>query len=76
MRRQQNMVEVFEDISYASEGQDKSVQGIIGFVRFVDGAPVCWETSPNPSVSSSLGLGGALRGCWSTCRERSWSRTA
>ena len=38
MKRQTNMVEVFADISYASAGEDKSVQGIVGFV---EGAPIC-----------------------------------
>ena len=45
IKNQKNMVEVFADISYASGGEDKSAQGIVGFV----GAPICWESVRQPS---------------------------
>ena len=43
MKRRVNMVEVFADISYASGGEDKSVQGIVGFVG--EAAFCCTEYS-------------------------------
>ena len=54
MKRRVNMVEVFADISYASGGEDKSVQGIVGFV---EGAPICWESVRQPFVAQSTAEG-------------------
>ena len=54
LKRQNNMVEVFADISLASGGEDRSVQGIIGFV---DGAPICWESVRQPFVAQSTAEG-------------------
>ena len=60
MKRQKNMVEVFADISYASGGEDKSVQGIVGFVQ---GAPICWESVRQPFVAQSTAEGELIGYC-------------
>ena len=60
MKRRVNMVEVFADISYASGGEDKSVQGIVGFV---EGAPICWESVRQPFVAQSTAEGELIGYC-------------